>query len=224
MRKRMYFKFFILGIVTLGMMMVSTDMMSQGRGHFKFEGEPIDGPALEYARGLRGYERVHVNKDSSAVVVKGKYRGIRDCEVFVLGDELTKATYAVSVNCPWHDDWASVEEDYTRLFNSLVEEYGTPAKDVRTKVDYGGNRQTMIMLNMGLCSFKAVWEFENGEIRLGMDGKSSKKLQRDYHFRKAKPFDLDNYDVRGRVVVYFLDKANHAERQTVMDKLQGLFK
>lgn len=196
-------------ILTLVIIFSAIFCIKAQNAHLRFNGVPINGNIFEFESNLdkKDFTQIFVSHDSSSIVLKGTYWNTSNCEIFIIGSELSNLTYAVSVNMPETNQLGETLTKYKSIEDSLTILYGTPIdKIVNDYAVTNANIEKLFLLSLGINKYQTIWRTYNGTISIEIKGKADKNLKRDFLY--SRDFDINDYNLNCQIILYFIDRKN----------------
>ena len=134
--------------------------------HFKFNGAAIDG-TMESFIGSKPFKRYQVQERSAfSTLLTGPFAG-RQCRVLVerLPDE--DCVWGLTVMLPSRDDWRGLLADYREFTAQCAKQYGSPVASSESFIGYNdpeNDRLRFWYVQEGICSYKSVYETDEGQV------------------------------------------------------------
>ena len=155
--------------------------------HLTFKGVSIDGHLSVFVEKLKtkDFKTVVVNSDSA--MLKGNFGG-NDCTIAVYATKTSKIVHTVCVEVSESDSWSTLKSTYNEYKSSLATKYGNgKSLEIFLSPYEAGDGYEMSALRLNKCVYMTKYTTLKGEIILTI-----------------------GYLEGGKVVLYYIDKANNA--------------
>lgn len=143
--------------------------MIHAQDHLAFKGVPIDGTLAEFVACMEETGLTFVGEENGTALLHGDFAGFRKCSIRVTTLQSYDIVNHVTVSFEAQNNWKKLYRNYSSLKEMLTKKYGKCTEcvekfDSQYSPSNDGSRMTLLYL--GKCNYYAIWEMENGIIKL----------------------------------------------------------
>ena len=143
--------------------------MIHAQNHLTFKGVPIDGTLDEFVACMEKAGLTYVGDEDGTALLHGDFAGFRNCNIYVTTLQSHDIVNHVSVSFEAQNNWKKLYRNYSSLKEMLVKKYGEYTECVEkfnSQYSPSNDGSRMTLLYLGKCNYYAIWETDNGIIRL----------------------------------------------------------